>query len=70
MDQNFISITVNGMSTKALSDTGASVSCVVQSFLRSIGSDFKIQPSLPTKAIGVGGEAHSILGIIHLEIKI
>ena len=58
------------MTTKSLIDTGASVSCVAQSFLRSLGSHLKIQPCLATKALGVGGEAHSILGTIQLEIKI
>ena len=70
MPQNFLAIKVNGKHTKSLIDTGASVCCVAQSFLRSLGPSIQIQPSLAKKAIGVGGESHSILGTVQLLVTI
>ena len=68
LEQNFINVRVFKTNVRSLVDTGASISCISQSFLK---------PSLPRKArqyepssiiqvTGVGGDTMHVLGTVTL----
>lgn len=71
MDGNCIHININGKNIRCLIDSGASISCCSINLLRSLNINTKqIQQSRIQNAVGVGGEHHSILGLISLPLCI
>ena len=70
MEQNFIKIVFNKLTTKALLDTGASISCISYPFLNSIQNHPTLQPSTIQTVKGVGGETHKVIGMASLPFTV
>ncbi len=71
--KNTITIIVKETETQSLLDSGASISCVSESFLKNVSYQYnrKMYKSSKIKRIvGVGGETHQVLGTVVLPINI
>ena len=70
LHHNKVLATVKGKRVKILVDSGAAISCVTISMLKSIHCNLQdMTPSFDIQRIsGVGGESHSVLGKIVLPI--
>lgn len=67
--KNYAEITVNGAAVLALVDTGATISCVSESFLTKGG--IKAIPKYdPTMVVGFNGSKTAVLGSTEIEIEI
>ena len=71
-DKNFIKINLEKAGTKALVDTGAQISCISEQFLKIAAPKLykNYEKSPYSNVLGVGGEAHRILGTVRLILAI
>ena len=72
MNRNYVEGSIKGHFVRMLCDTGAGVSCLALSFLKSIGisnKDLK-QSHTCNRVRGVGGEIHEVIGSVNLSISI
>ena len=74
IETNFVKVKIQNSNheTRALIDTGASISCIAESFYRSLPSQQKtpLEPPLYLHVTGVGGEIHKVLGRTTLKVLI
>lgn len=57
------------LKSKALVDTGATLSCIDENILHRLGSSPLYSKSHITQVSGVGGEKHKVLGMVTLPLK-
>lgn len=68
--KNTVSVDIYDTPTRALVDTGASISCITSSLVTRLGIDkSSIQSTNATDAVAVGGEVHRSLGVLSLPIS-
>lgn len=72
LDRNTILLEINERKTRALIDSGASISCIQKSVLEKLdqNKNIEIQPSKLSRIIGVGGEQHQVFGQVTLKLNI
>lgn len=71
MTRNTVSVSINNTKTSALCDTGASISCLSESFFNKAFLDKKpkISESKIKTIVGVGGTHHAVSGEVNLDIS-
>ena len=72
LEENFIRVFIKTTRSKALIDTGASLSCISQSFLYQAfpGESISYKPSKYKVVAGVGGEILKVLGVVEIPLEI
>ena len=72
LDKNFISVYIHDRKTNALVDTGAGISCMSDTFFRSIPSRCRPPLNTPTynQVTGVGGEILPTMGMASLPVQV
>ena len=71
LKSNFVEVSIANQKSKALVDTGSSLSCIHQSLLSKIDSDFQnLKPSQHTHVMGVSGHLLRVKGTVTLNLKI
>lgn len=71
LHKNTILVSLFGRKMQGLLDTGASISCIGKSVLEKFNNkQIRLTASNLKQIVGVGGEAHSILGEVKLPISI
>ena len=71
MVKNTVTVSVNQKKTNALSDSGASLSCISKPFLEKTFLDNKssINPCHIRSIVEVGGTHHAVIGVVNIEVK-
>ena len=71
MTKNMVNVSINGIKSNALCDTGATVSCISKQFFEKAFSAQKpnINPCQIKSIIGVGGTHHPVLGAVQVDVK-
>ena len=71
MNHNLVKVTIKTVNTKALIDSGATISCISQYALNKIDPNkTKYTHSDIQQVRGVGGEKHEILGKVTLPVQL
>ena len=72
MNRNYVEGSIKGRDVEMLIDTGASISCISLAYINKLGMSTKSLKHGQSimKVRGVGGEVHSVIGNIDLNISI
>ena len=70
LEGNFVQINLGKHTSKALLDTGASISCLSEHVYRQSLKNIEIMPSSLAHIVGVCGEVHRVLGQVTVPFRL
>ena len=70
LEGNFVQINLGKHTSKALLDTGASISCISEHVYRQSLKNIEIMPSSLAHIVGVCGEIHRVLGQVTIPFRL